>query len=303
MQGGKQVIGAVGGIDIPSVNDYIVGYKYCAQKYEPSMKVLVRLLEQLHRRGRACKTVAQNQIGQGSQVEFQVAGGCGLGALNAAAQAGKWGIGVDADQYKLAKHVLTSAIKQRRHRHLRRDPAGAKAGKFKGGTDVLYNLKNNGVGVGKISPKVPATFITLMNSYKAKIIAGKLKVPSDDQDVARRRRRARRASPRPVLPVRRRSLESRAMTDEPVLELRGITKRFPGVVANDHVDFDAAARRGARAPRRERRRQVDADEHPLRPVRARTRARSVVARQARRRSPRRATRSTRGSAWCTSTSC
>ena len=59
-----------------------------------------------------CKTVAQNQIGQGSQVEFQVAGGCGLGALNAARQAGIWGIGVDVDQYALAKNVLTSALKR-----------------------------------------------------------------------------------------------------------------------------------------------------------------------------------------------
>jgi len=48
----------------------------------------------------------------------------------------------------------------------------AAAGKFQGGTDLVFNLKNNGVGVGKINPAVPKSWITLMNSYKAKIIAG-----------------------------------------------------------------------------------------------------------------------------------
>ncbi len=28
------------------------------------------------------------------------------------------------------------------------------------------------------------------------------------------------------------------MAEAPILELRGVTKRFPGVLANDHVDFD-----------------------------------------------------------------
>jgi basic membrane protein A and related proteins len=175
-QGGKQVIGAVGGIKIPSVDDYIVGYKYCAKMYNPKIKVLVGYSQDFVAQDK-CKTVAQNQIAQGSQVEFQVAGLCGLGALSAADDAGMWGIGVDVDQYNLAKHVLTSAVK--------RVDVGifsavklAKEGKFKGGTDLLFNLKNKGVSVGKISPKVPKAFIKKMNAVKAKIIAGKLKVPT-----------------------------------------------------------------------------------------------------------------------------
>ena len=59
-----------------------------------------------------CKTVAENMIAQGAQVLFQVAGGCGLGTLKAAAAAKIWGIGVDKDQYKDAKRVLTSGVKR-----------------------------------------------------------------------------------------------------------------------------------------------------------------------------------------------
>jgi basic membrane lipoprotein Med (substrate-binding protein (PBP1-ABC) superfamily) len=51
-------------------------------------------------------------------------------------------------------------------------------GQFKGGTDLVFNLKNGGMGIGKINPSVPASYIKLMQSYKAKIIAGTLKVPS-----------------------------------------------------------------------------------------------------------------------------
>jgi basic membrane protein A len=174
-QGGKQVIGAVGGIKIPPVDNYIVGYKFCAAMADPGIKVLVGYSQDFNAQDK-CKTVAVNQIGQGSQAEFQVAGSCGLGALNAAAQAGIWGIGVDKDQYNDAKHILTSAIK--------RVDVGVydvvkqvKDGQFKGNSDLLFNLKNGGIGVGKIAPSVPASFIAKMNALKAKIISGAVKVP------------------------------------------------------------------------------------------------------------------------------
>jgi basic membrane protein A len=174
-KGGKQVIGAVGGIEIPAVDDYIVGYKYCAGLADPGIKVLVGYSQDFVAQDK-CKAVAQNQIGQGSQVEFQVAGGCGLGALNAAADAGIWGIGVDVDQYSVAKNVLTSALK-RVDTGIYDAIKDAKAGQFKGGSDVLFDLNNNGVGVGKISPKVPAALVAKMNQLKAKIAAGTVKVP------------------------------------------------------------------------------------------------------------------------------
>ena len=58
-----------------------------------------------------CKELALDQIASGSAVVFQVAGGCGLGALSAAKDRDVWGIGVDADQSFLGPHILTSALK------------------------------------------------------------------------------------------------------------------------------------------------------------------------------------------------
>jgi basic membrane protein A and related proteins len=173
---GGNTVGAVGGLKIPPVDIWIAGYRYCAKKAVPGTKVLINYSQDFGAADK-CKTVAENQIGQGAKVLFQVAGGCGLGTLNAAAEAGLWGIGVDKDQYNDAKRVMTSGVK-RVDTGVFLAAQQEQQGKFAGGSDLVFNLKNGGMSVGRINPSVPAAFVKLMKSYKARIIAGTLKVPA-----------------------------------------------------------------------------------------------------------------------------
>jgi len=68
---------------------------------------------------------------------------------------GLWGIGVDATSRNLGPQVLTSAMK-RVDTSVYATIQQVIAGKFAGGRNMTFSLKNNGVGLGKISKKVPA---------------------------------------------------------------------------------------------------------------------------------------------------
>ena len=182
-QGGKQMVSAVGGKKIPSVDNWIAGFFAGAKKANPRIKTRVDYSGDFPiSAAPKCKELALNQIAQGSQVVFQVAGGCGLGALDAAKANHKgkrpvWGIGVDADQAYLGKHILTSGTKKvdvAVYQFIK----SVNNGTFKGGRDFVFSLKNGGQGVGKISRAVPKSFITKMNAIKKQIISGKIKPPA-----------------------------------------------------------------------------------------------------------------------------
>jgi basic membrane protein A and related proteins len=169
---GKDIIGSVGGQKQPPVDRFIAGYQAGAKAADPGITTVNSYSQDFSDQAK-CKQIALNQIEQGAGVIFQVAGGCGLGALDAAKQKGVWGIGVDADQSFLGAHILTSAVK-------RVDTAVFDAiklvadGKFKGG-NVVFGLKDNGVDIGKISPKVPKSEVAKVMQIRADIIAGKIK--------------------------------------------------------------------------------------------------------------------------------
>ncbi len=175
-QGGRQVISAVGANSVPPIVRYISGYIQGAKKANPGITVIANYANDPTFSDQAkCKKVALRQIARGSQAVFQVAGGCGLGALSAAKEKGRWGIGVDADQRYIGAHMLTSATKKvdlsveiiTKRAHLDR---------LKGGSDFLFNVKNGGVGLGSVSPKVNKADLAATKAIQRQIAKGKIKI-------------------------------------------------------------------------------------------------------------------------------
>ena len=142
-------VSSVGGQKIPPVDHYIAGFQAGAKKANPSVKTLNGYSQSFTDQAK-CKEIALDQIAKGSKVVFQVAGSCGLGAIDAAKEKSMQAIGVDADQSYLGPQIITSALKKV-------DVAVFDAIKsvqdntYKGGADVIASLKTNGVGIGKIS--------------------------------------------------------------------------------------------------------------------------------------------------------
>lgn len=170
---GKQnTIGSVGGQKQPPVDRYIAGYQAGARAADPKVKLLNAYSQDWVDQAK-CKQAALDEIGSGADIVFQVAGGCGLGALDAAREKSVWGIGVDADQSYLGPQMLTSALK-RVDVSVYATVQQVLAGKFKGGRDAVFSLRNDGVGLGKISPRVPKAFVAKVRRIEKDIASGKI---------------------------------------------------------------------------------------------------------------------------------
>jgi basic membrane protein A and related proteins len=170
---GGKAVGSVGGIKIPPVDRYIAGFQYGAKKADPGIKTLNAYSQDFVAQNK-CKEKALNQIAQGSVVEFQVAGQCGLGVLDAAHEKHIFGIGADADQGYLGPWVMTSALK-RVDTSVFTAIKQAHGTSFKGGRNETFDAHNNGVGVGKWSKQVPASIRSAVAKQFAKLKAGKIK--------------------------------------------------------------------------------------------------------------------------------
>ena len=169
---GAESISAVGGFKEPPVDRYIAGYRAGADAAVPGTKVTWGYSQDWEDQAK-CKEMALNQIAAGSKVVFQVAGGCGLGALSAAQDERVWGIGVDADQSFLGPHVLTSALKGVDSAVFLTIKA-LQDGTFQGGKNVDFGIDQDGVGLGKVSPKANKQDVAATQKVEQKLADGEI---------------------------------------------------------------------------------------------------------------------------------
>lgn len=179
-----KTIGWVGGMDIPVLHDFLVGYQQGAKYIDPATKVLVSFAGTFNDPLKG-KELALAQYSQGADIVMNVASNTGNGILEAANQSGKYAIGVDLDQdATYPGHVLTSMMK-----HV--DTASylmikdAYENKFKGGQTVEMNVANGGVGLTDMSTmkkalgdKFPQDILDKLKQLTADMKSGKIKVDS-----------------------------------------------------------------------------------------------------------------------------
>jgi basic membrane protein A len=186
----SDVVGFVGGVDIPLIHKFEAGYKQGVEDTKPGVKVQSQYLTQTAEEGGFSspdkgKAAAEGQIEKKADVLYAAAGLSGQGVIEAAAKAKVWAIGVDSDQYKHAalapykNYILTSALK---------DVGGAVYALAKSVQDdkpltgtQTFDLKVNGVGLSESNPeyaKIP-DLKAAVDKAKEGINDGSIKVKTE----------------------------------------------------------------------------------------------------------------------------
>ena len=180
-------IGFLGGMDIPVINDFLVGYIQGAQYVDKTIKVAISYIGSFDDSAKG-KEMALAQYNQGADIGFNVAGQAGLGQLDAAKEAQKYAIGVDSDQAAIfettdpakSKLILTSVLK-RVDQSLLRAIDMQMDGTAKYGQAEALGFKEGCVGIVKnanYTATVPAAVQTELTDLEAKIVSGDIVVGS-----------------------------------------------------------------------------------------------------------------------------
>jgi basic membrane protein A and related proteins len=174
----SNTVSTVGGIKIPPVDNWIAGFRQAVKDTNPDVKLLNAYSQDFVDQAK-CKEIALDQIAQGSDVVFQVAGQCGLGALDAAGEENVFAIGVDADQSFAGPQVITSALKPL-ELAVFETIKSVQDGTFEGNTNRFFGIQEfpDAELLAPFTDDVPQEVRDAVEEAKQKLISGEINPPA-----------------------------------------------------------------------------------------------------------------------------
>ena len=177
-------IGFVGGMDIPLIRKFQGGYEQGALYVNPDINVLANMTgstpEAWNNPTKGAE-LTKAQIDGGADVVYQAAGGTGIGVLQAAADAGIMGIGVDTNQnWMHPGNMLTSMLK-RLDLTIFEQAQKTDAGTFESGIHIL-GLAEGMVGYATEDGMVTSAMEAAVQSAAADIVSGSMEVADWSQE-------------------------------------------------------------------------------------------------------------------------
>ncbi|ADO42209.1 BMP family lipoprotein [Ketogulonicigenium vulgare] len=178
-------IGEIFGVEGATILEFAVGFEQGARHANPEVE-LIRAVAGSFTDPAKGKELALTQIAQGADVIFPIAGGTGIGALQAARDEGKLAVGVDSDQALIfeatdeaqAKAIFTS-VEKKVGDSLYLVLEQTLAGTAPYGSTIVLGLQDGAVGISKnayYEAVVPADVRAEVDALEAQIIAGEITV-------------------------------------------------------------------------------------------------------------------------------
>lgn len=179
-------IGFIGGMDIPVINDFLVGYIQGAEEANPDIKVATSYIGNFSDAAKG-KELAFAQYGTGTDLIFSCASTAGNGALEAAKEKGNIAIGVDSDQAMLYKeagdeaiaNLIATSVLKRVDVSLKRAIDLHLKGELKWGEAEALGIAEDAIGIAKneiYETVVPKEVQDMVAELEGKIKSGDIQV-------------------------------------------------------------------------------------------------------------------------------
>lgn len=168
---GSGRIGLVGGMDIPVIRDFAVGYEQGAKSVDPDIEVDLRFVGDFES-AQGAYDLTTAMYNDGADVVYQVAGAAGLGVLQAGEDAGRYAIGTDSDQNGLHPETTPASAIKAVGNTVYLGIEQFLSGDLEMGATIIGNIENEGVGIAYNDDLVPAEYQQRIDDLKQQVIDG-----------------------------------------------------------------------------------------------------------------------------------